>query len=38
VYATSLTPDQVQPALDVAMQNKMFTRSVDARTLITNIS
>jgi len=35
VYATSLTPEIVQPALDVAMQNKMFTKPVDARTLIT---
>jgi ABC-type nitrate/sulfonate/bicarbonate transport system substrate-binding protein len=35
VYATSLTPEIVQPALDVASQNKMFTKPVDARTLIT---
>ncbi len=35
VYATSLVPDQVQPALDVAMQNKMFTKPADARALIT---
>jgi ABC-type nitrate/sulfonate/bicarbonate transport system substrate-binding protein len=35
VYATSLTPEIVQPALDVAAQNKMFTKPVDARTLIT---
>jgi NitT/TauT family transport system substrate-binding protein len=34
-YATALTPEIVQPALDVAMQNKMFTKSVDARTIIT---
>jgi NitT/TauT family transport system substrate-binding protein len=34
-YATALTPELVQPALDVAMQNKMFTKAVDARSLIT---
>jgi ABC-type nitrate/sulfonate/bicarbonate transport system substrate-binding protein len=38
LYATSLTPEIVQPALDVAMQNKMFTKTVDARTLITKVS
>ena len=37
VYATSLTPEIVQPALDVAIQNKMFTKNVDARTLITKV-
>jgi NitT/TauT family transport system substrate-binding protein len=35
MYATALTPELVQPALDVAMQNKMFTKPVDARTIIT---
>jgi NitT/TauT family transport system substrate-binding protein len=34
-YATSLPPELVQPALDVAMQNKMFAKTVDARMLIT---
>jgi NitT/TauT family transport system substrate-binding protein len=37
MYATSLTPEIVQPALEVAAQNKMFTKAVDARTLITKI-
>ena len=36
-YAVTLTPEIVQPALDVAMQSKMFTKAVDARTLITKI-
>jgi NitT/TauT family transport system substrate-binding protein len=36
-YATSLTPDVVQPAIDIAMQNNMFTKPVDARTLITKV-
>lgn len=35
VYATALTPEVVQPVLDVAMQNKMFTKPVDARSIIT---
>ena len=34
-YATTLTPELVQPTLDVAAQNKMFTKPVDARALIT---
>jgi NitT/TauT family transport system substrate-binding protein len=34
-YATSLSPSLVQPVLDIAMQNKMFSKAVDAATLIT---
>ncbi len=34
-YATSLTPELVQPTLEVAAQNKMFSKPVDARALIT---
>jgi ABC-type nitrate/sulfonate/bicarbonate transport system substrate-binding protein len=34
-YATSLTAANVQPVLDIAMQNKMFSKTVDALTLIT---
>jgi NitT/TauT family transport system substrate-binding protein len=34
-YATSLTPALVQPVLDIAMQYKFFTKSVEAATLIT---
>jgi NitT/TauT family transport system substrate-binding protein len=36
-YATSLTPALVQPVLDIAMQNKMFSKPVDAATLITKV-
>jgi ABC-type nitrate/sulfonate/bicarbonate transport system substrate-binding protein len=35
VYATSLTPEVVQPALDIAWQTKLITKAMDARTLIT---
>lgn len=35
VYATSLTPEIVQPALDIAWQTKLITKPMDARTLIT---
>ena len=34
-YATMLTPELVQPALDVAAQNNMFSKPVDAHALIT---
>ena len=34
-YATSLTPEVVQPALDIAWQTKLITKPMDARTLIT---
>ena len=34
-YATTLTPELVQPTLEVATQNKMFLKAVDAHTLIT---
>jgi len=34
IYATSMTPEIIQPVLDIAAQNKMFTKPVDARTLI----
>jgi NitT/TauT family transport system substrate-binding protein len=34
-YATSLTPAIVQPVIDIAMQNKMFSKPVDAVSLIT---
>jgi NitT/TauT family transport system substrate-binding protein len=36
-YATSLTPALVQPVLDIAMQNKMFSKPVDAAALITKV-
>jgi NitT/TauT family transport system substrate-binding protein len=35
IYATSLTPDIVQPALDIAWQTKLISKPMDARTLIT---
>jgi NitT/TauT family transport system substrate-binding protein len=34
LYATSMTPEIIQPVLDIAAQNKMFTKQVDARSLI----
>jgi ABC-type nitrate/sulfonate/bicarbonate transport system substrate-binding protein len=34
-YATSLTPALVQPIIDIATQNKMFAKPVDAGMLIT---
>jgi NitT/TauT family transport system substrate-binding protein len=34
IYATNMTPEIIQPVLDIAAQNKMFTKPVDARTLI----
>jgi NitT/TauT family transport system substrate-binding protein len=34
-YATSLTPALVQPVIDIATQNKMFSKAVDAGMLIT---
>lgn len=37
IYATSLTPDVVQPALDIAWQTKLITKPMDARTLITKL-
>jgi NitT/TauT family transport system substrate-binding protein len=36
-YATSLSPAIVQPVLDIAMQNKMFSKPVDASVLITKV-
>ena len=36
-YATTLTPELVQPTLDVAAQNKMFSKPVDAHALITKL-
>ncbi len=34
-YATSITPDLVQPVIQIGTENKMFTKPVDANTLIT---
>ena len=36
-YATSLTPDLVQPILDIALQNKIFPHPVDAASIIAKI-
>ena len=36
-YATSLTPGMVQPVLEIAMQNKMFTKPVQAAEVITKL-
>ncbi|HEY5341069.1 MAG TPA: ABC transporter substrate-binding protein [Candidatus Aquilonibacter sp.] len=38
VFATSLPPDIVQPALDIAWQTKLITKPMDARTLITKLA
>ena len=35
-YATSLTPALIQPVITIAMQNKMFSKPVDAATVITS--
>ena len=34
-YATSLTPGLIQPIITIAMQNKMFSKTVDAGAIIT---
>lgn len=34
-YATSLTPELIQPVLDIGTENKIFSKPVDAATLIT---
>jgi NitT/TauT family transport system substrate-binding protein len=34
-YATALTPDLIQPVLTIGTNNKMFSKPVDAATLIT---
>ncbi len=36
-YATSLTPALIQPVIDIAQQSKMFTKPVDAASLITKV-
>jgi ABC-type nitrate/sulfonate/bicarbonate transport system substrate-binding protein len=36
-FATSLTPDIVQPVLDIANQQKVFSRPVNAKALITQV-
>jgi len=36
-YATTLTPGLVQPVIDIATINKIFTKQVDAGTLITKV-
>lgn len=33
-FATALTPDLIQPVLDIANQQKVFSRPVDAKSLI----
>ena len=35
VYATTLTPGQLQPVFNVATANKIFDRPIDANTIIT---
>ena len=35
VYATSLTPGQIQPIIDIAEQYKIFNKPVDAESIIT---
>lgn len=36
-FATSLTPDIIQPVFDIANQEKIFSRPVDAKSMITRV-
>ncbi|MGA2393641.1 MAG: hypothetical protein ABSH03_09860 [Candidatus Lustribacter sp.] len=36
-FATSLTPELIEPILDVAQENKLFSKPVQADALITKV-